>query len=27
MTKAETGFAGQSFGSRALYRVIRTFAC
>ena len=27
MTKAETGFAGQSFGSRAFYRVIRTFAC
>jgi 1-acyl-sn-glycerol-3-phosphate acyltransferase len=27
MTKAETGFAGQSFRSRALYRVIRTFVC
>lgn len=27
MAKIETGFAGQSFGSRVLYRVIRTFAC
>ena len=27
MTKVDTGFAGQSFGSKALYRVIRTLAC
>ncbi|MFT7501559.1 MAG: 1-acyl-sn-glycerol-3-phosphate acyltransferase [Gammaproteobacteria bacterium] len=27
MAKIETGFVGQSFGSRALYRLVRTLAC
>jgi 1-acyl-sn-glycerol-3-phosphate acyltransferase len=27
MAKVDTGFAGQSLGSRALYRVFRTLAC
>jgi 1-acyl-sn-glycerol-3-phosphate acyltransferase len=27
MAKVETSFVGQSFGSRVLYRVIRTFVC
>jgi 1-acyl-sn-glycerol-3-phosphate acyltransferase len=27
MARVETGFVGQSFASKALYRVIRTFAC